>query len=214
MMSSLTLFVGLDVAQDTRDVAVRPTAEPWQVANEAAGLSALVAQLATMAPALVVLEATGGFAGPLWAALAVAAVPVVRAHPRQVRAFAQAIGGLAKTERMEARVRAHFAEAVQPVPRALPDAATQARRAVLLRRRQVVAMRTAERNRLGMVPTRIHQALQQHIAWFAGQLTSRDDDLTHTIERRAVGQATEAVRHSLPGVGPVRSRTLLGQVPE
>jgi transposase len=178
------------------------------------GIGALVAQLATMAPALVVLEATGGFAGPLWAALAEAAVPVVRANPRQVRAFAQAIGSLAKTDRMDARVLAHCAEAVKPVPRALPEAATQERRAVLLRRRHVVDMRTAERHRRGTVPARIHQAMQQHMAWLAGQLTSLDDDLPHLIQRSAVGHATEAVLHSIPGVGPVLARTLLGQVPE
>ena len=213
-MASLTLFVGIDVAKDTLDVAVRPTAETWQVDNEAVGINALVAQLATMAPALVVLEATGGFEGPLLAALAVAAVPVVRANPRQVRAFAQAIGILAQTDRIDARVLAHFAEAVKPVPRALPDAATQELRAVLLRRRQVVDMLTAERNRLGTVPARIHHAIQQHIAWLEGQLTSLDADLTHMIQRSAVGQATEAVLHSIPGVGPVLSRTLLAQVPE
>jgi len=213
-MSSLTLFVGIDVSKDTLDVAVRPTAETWQVANEAAGISTLVTQLASMAPALVVLEATGGFAGPLLAAFAVAAIPVVRANPRQVRACAQAVGILAKTDRIDARVLAHCAEAVTPVPRALPDAATQELRALLLRRRQVVNMLTAERNRLGTVPTRMHQAIQQHIMWLEEQLTSLDDDLTHTIQQSAVGQATEAVLQSIPGVGPVLSRTLLGQVPE
>src|SRR5262249_9600748 len=190
-MASLTLLVGIDVAKDTLDVVVRPTAETWQVGNEAVGINALVAQLATMAPALVVLEATGGFEGPLLAALAVAAVPVVRANPRQVRAFAQAIGILAKTDRIDARVLAHFAEAVTPVPRALPHSATQEVRAVLLRRRQVVDMLTAARNRLGTVPARIHHAIQQHIAWWEGQLTSRDADLTHMIQWSAVGQATE-----------------------
>jgi len=213
-MSSRTLFVGIDVSKDTLDVAVRPTAETWQVANEAAEISTLVAQLEAMAPALVVLEATGGFEGPLLAALAVAAVPVVRANPRQVRAFAQVVGILAKTDRIDARVLAHFAEAVTPVPRPLPDAATQELRALLLRRRQVVEMLTAERNRLGMAPPRIHQAIQQHIAWLEGQLASLDDDLTQAIQQSAVGQATEAVLQSIPGVGPVPSRTLLGQVPE
>ena len=213
-MSALTLCVGIAVAKDTLDVAVRPTAETWQVANETAGISALVAQLETMAPALVILEATGGFEGPLLAALAVARVPVVRANPRQVRAFAQAVGILAKTDRIDARVLAHCAEAVKPVPRPLPDAATQELRALLLRRRQVVDMLTAERNRLGTVPPRIHQAMQQPIAWLAGQLSSLDDDLPQALQRRGVGQATEAIRHSIPGVGPVLSRTLLGQVPE
>src|SRR5215470_6266528 len=198
-MSSLTLFVGIDVAKDTLDIAVRPTAETWQVANETTGMSTLVAQLETMAPALVILEATGGFEGPLLAALTVTRGPVVRANPRQVRAFAQARGILAKTDRIDARVLAHFAEAVKPVPRALLDAATQELRAVLLRRRQVVDMLTAERNRLGTVPARMHHAIQQHMEWLEGQLTSLDDDLTHMIQRSAVGQATEAVLQSIPG---------------
>jgi transposase len=124
MMSSLTLVVGSDGAKDTRDVAVRPTAETWQVAKETASINALVPQLETRAPALVILEATGGFDGPLLAALAVTRVPVGRANPRQVRAFAQAVGILAKTDRIDARVLAHFAEAVKPVPRPLPEAAT------------------------------------------------------------------------------------------
>jgi transposase len=209
-MSSLTLFVGIAVAQDPLDIAVRPTAETWQVANETASLNALVAQLETMAPALVMLEAPGGFEGPLLAALAVTRVPVGRANPRQVRAFAQASGLLAKTDRIDARVLAHFAAAVKPVPRPLPDAATQELRAVLLRRRPVVDRLTAERNRLGMVPPRIHQALQQPIAWLEGQLSSLDDDLTQAIQRSAVGQAPEAILHRMPGVGPVLSRTLLG----
>ena len=213
-MSALTLFVGIAVAKDTLDVAVRPPAETWPGANEAAAITPLVAQLEAMAPALVVLEATGGFEGPRLAALAVAAIPVVRANPRQVRAFAQAVGILAQTARIDARVLAHFAEAIKPVPRALPDAATQELRALLLRRRQVVDMLTAERHRLGTVPPRMHQAIPQHIAWVEGQLHSLDDDVTQAIQRRGVGQATEAILQSIPGVGPVLSRTLLGQVPE
>ena len=124
MLSSLTRFVGIDGAQDTRDVAVRPTAEPWQGAYETARMHALVTQLETLGPALVMLAATGGFEGPLRAALAVPKGPVVRANPRQVRALAQAVGSLANTDRMEARVLAHCADAVKPVPRPLPEAAT------------------------------------------------------------------------------------------
>ena len=151
-MSSRTVFVGMDGSQDTLDVAMRPTAEPWQVAHEAAERSPRVAQLEAMAPALVVLDATGGFAGPLLAALAVAAVPVVRATPRQGRACAPAVGRLATTARMDARVLAHFAAAGKPVPRPLPEAAPQELRAVLRRRRPVVERLTAERHRLGMAP--------------------------------------------------------------
>ena len=109
---------------------------------------------------------------------------------------------------MDARVLAHCAEAVTPAPRALPDAATQARRAVLLRRRQVVDRLTAERHRLETVPPRMHQAMQQPMARLAGQLTSLDADLTHALQQSAVGQATEAVLQSIPGVGPVLARTM------
>jgi transposase len=213
-MSPIALFVGIDVAKDTLDIAVRPTAATWQVPNDPAGLSTLVERLQALAPTLVILEATGGFEGPLLAALAVPAVPVVRANPRQVRAFAQAVGILAKTDRLDAGVLAHFAEAVKPLPRALPDAATQELAALLVRRRQVVEMLTAERNRLGTAPARIQEAIQQHITWLEGQLRGLDDDLTHAIQQSAVGQAKETVLRSIPGVGPVLSRTLLGQVPE
>ena len=213
-MSALTLFVGIAVAKDTLDVAVRPPAETWPGANEAAAITPLVAQLEAMAPALVVLEATGGCEGPRLAALAVAAIPVVRANPRQGRAFAPAVGRLAQTARIEARVLAHLADAIKPVPRALPEAATQARRAWLLRRRQVVARLTAERHRLGTGPPRMHQAMQQHMAWLEGQLARLDDAWTRAIPQSAVGQATEAGLPSMPGGGPGLSRPLLGQVPE
>jgi transposase len=151
-MSPVALFVGIDVAKDTRAVAVRPTAETWQVPNDATGRRALVERLQALAPTLGVLEAAGGFEGPLLAALAMAAVPVVRANPRQGRAFAQAVGILAKTARRAAGGLAPFAAAVRPVPRALPDAAPQELAALLVRRRQVVERLTAARNRLGTAP--------------------------------------------------------------
>jgi transposase len=213
-MSAVPLLIGIDVAKDTLDVAVRPTAETWQSRNDDTGIATLVAQVAALAPTLVILEATGGLEGPLLAALAVAAVPVVRANPRQVRAFAQAVGILAKTDRIDARVLAHFAEAVQPPPRPLPDAETQELRALLLRRRQVIEMLTAEHSRLSTAPRRIHDAIQQHIAWLAHQLTGLDDDLTRAVQASAVWQVKEAVLRSIPGVGPVLSRTVLAQVPE
>lgn len=142
-----------------------------------------------------------------------AALPVVRATARQVRAFAQAGGILAKTDRLAAGGLAHVAEAVKPVPRALPDTATQELAALLGRRRQVVERLTAERNRLGTAPPRMHEAIQHHIIWREDQLSRLDDDLTHAVQQRAVGQAKEAVWRSIPGVGPILARTLLGQVP-
>jgi len=206
-------FVGIDVSQASLDIAVRPTAETWQVSNDEAGITTLVTQLQALAPTLIVLEATGGYHGPVTAALATASLPVVVVNPRQVRAFAQAVGILAKTDRIDARVIAHFADAVRPTPRPLPDAETQELRALVLRR-EVIAMLTAERNRLGTAPARIQPAIQQHIAWLEGQLAALNDDLTATIERSAVWQAKADVLRSIPGVGPVLSRTMLAQVPE
>ena len=213
-MVSQPLFVGIDVAKATLDVAIRPTSETWSVTNDDAGITALVTQVSAPAPTLVVLEATGGFHGPLTAALAAAGLPVVVVNPRQVRAFAQAVGILAKTDRIDARVLAHFAEAVRPTPRPLPDAATQELRAVLLRRRQLIEMLTAERNRLGQAPARIHAAIQQHITWLEQQLTGLDDDLTRAIQDSPVWQEKADVLRSIPGVGPVLSRTMMAQVPE
>ena len=122
------LFVGIDVAKATLDIAVRPTAETWSAPNDATGIDALVTRLGALAPTLIVLEATGGYQGPLVAALVAAALPVVVVNPRHIRAFAQAVGILAKTDRIDARVIAHFAEAVKPAPRPLPDAQTRAAR--------------------------------------------------------------------------------------
>jgi len=207
-------FVGIDGAKDTLDVALRPTAETWSVANDDAGIAALVAQLRAAAPTLVVLEATGHFHGAVTAALAAAGLPVVVVNPRQVRAFARAVGILAKTDRIDARVIAHFAEAVRPTPRPLPDAATQDLRAVLLRRRQLVEMLTAEHHRLASAPRRIHDAIQTHITWLECQLTDVDTDLTQAIEASPLWQATDEVLRSIPGVGPVLSHTMMAQVPE
>jgi transposase len=208
------LFVGIDVAKDTLDVAVRPTAETWSIPNDEAGIAALVAQVGALAPTLVVLEATGSFHGPLTAALAAAGFPVVVVNPRQVRACAHATGVLAKTDRIDARVIAHFADAVRPTPRPLPDAATQELRAVLLRRRQLVEMLTAERIRLATAPRRIHQAIQQHLRWLERHLTALDAELTRLIQASPRWRAKDDLLRSIPGVGPVLAQTMLAQVPE
>lgn len=208
------LFVGIDVAQATLDIAVRPTAETWSASNDATGLDALVTCLEALAPTLIVLEATGGDQGPLVAALAAAALPVVVVKPRHIRAFAQAVGILAKTDRLDARVIAHFAEAVKLAPRPLPEAETQELRALLVRRRQLVAMVSAERARLDTAPPGIQEAIQAHIAWLTTEITGLDDALTHASQTHPEWQAKDAVLQSIPGVGPVLARTMLGQVPE
>ena len=142
------LFVGIDVSQSQLDVAVRPGAR-FAAPNDETGLATVVAQVRRLAPVLIVLEATGGLEVPLTGALAADGLPVVVVNPRQVRDFARATGQLAKTDALDARAVAHFAEAVRPTPRPLPDAQTEELRALVARRRQLIAMRTAEYNRLG-----------------------------------------------------------------
>ena len=156
-MSENQVFVGIDVAKAQLDIALRPTGDRWAVPNEEASIASLVAQLQAAHPTLIVLEATGGYQRAVVAALAAAALPVVVVNPRQARDFAKATGQLAKTDTLDARALAHFAEAVRPPPRPLPDAQTEELRALLTRRRQLVAMRTAEHNRLDNAPRRVRR---------------------------------------------------------
>ena len=214
-MSAPSYFVGIDVAKATLDVAVRPTGETWQLPNDPAALPALVARLQALRPTLVVLEATGGYEHLSVAALAAAGLPVVVANPRQVRDFGRAMGQLAKTDRIDAGLLALFAERVQPAPRPLPDAAAQALDAGLTRRRQVLEMLQAERNRLGFARApQIRRGIQQHIRWLERQLADVDHDLAAAIQASPVWRATEDLLRSVPGIGPVVSRTLIGELPE
>jgi transposase len=161
-----------------------------------------------------VLEATGGFELPLTGALAAAGLPVVVVNARQVRDFAKATGRLAKTDALDAAVLAQFAEAVRPPPRPLPDAATQALSALLTRRRQLLAMRTAEQNRVATAPPAVRREIQAHLAWLTRRLATLDDDLGRTIRESPVWREKDDLLQSVPGVGPGLARTLLAGLPE
>ncbi len=213
-MGEHPVFVGIDVAKAALDVAVSPTAARWTIPYTERELAGLVPRLTTLQPALVVLEATGGLEGPLVGALATAGLPVVVVNPRQVRDFAKATGTLAKTDALDAAVLAHFAAAVRPTPRPLPDAATQALAALVTRRRQLVEMLTAERNRLGSAPRTLRAEIQAHITWLKRRLGRLDDDLNEAIRTSPVWRAQDDLLQSVPGVGPVLSRTLLASLPE
>ena len=208
------VFVGIDVAKDVLDVAVRPALETWRVANDDAGCAALVARLRTLAPALIVLEATGGYERAVVAALAAAGLPVVVANPRQVRDLARASGQLAKTDAIDAGILALFAERVRPEIRLLPDAEAQALAALLTRRRQLLEMLVAEQNRLGLAQQPVRRGIEQHIRWLRQRLEDVDGDLDRAIQASPVWRAKENLLRSVPGVGPVLSRTLLGELPE
>ncbi len=147
-------FIGIDVSKDRLDVHVRPSDEAFAVARDGVGLAALVERLGALDPRLVVLEATGGFELTVAAALAAAGMPLAVVNPRQIRDFARATGQLAKTDALDAKVIARFAEQVRPEPRPVPDAQARALGELVARRRQIIEMMTAERNRRGQLTSR------------------------------------------------------------
>ena len=211
MSSAAPAFVGIDVAKAELVITIRPSGEHWTIANDVAGIHTLGQRVRGHAPTLIVLEATGGYERAAVAARAAAQLPVVVATPRQVRDFARATGQLAKTDRIDADILALFAERVRPAPRALPDDAAQALDALLTRRRQVLEMLIAERNRLEHAVPTVRRGITQHIRWLERQLADVDRDLDDTIQASPVWRATENLWRSTPGVGPVLSRTLIGE---
>jgi transposase len=213
-MANSHVFVGIDVAQATLVVAIRPTGEAWQFANAESAFGELVERLRQLTPALIVLEATGGIHVPVVAALAAAQLPVVAVNPRQVRDFAKATGKLAKTDRIDAQVLAHFAEAVRPEVRPLPDAATQELASLIARRRQLMEMRVAEHNRSRAAPARIRAQIREHVDWLNRQIDELDRDISQRVRSSPAWRERDAVYRSAPGVGPVVSTTLLADLPE
>ncbi len=195
------VWVGIDVSKARLDVALGAEGELFEVANDQRGIAALLARLSQPALARVVVEATGGLETALVAELGAAGLPVVVVNPRQVRDFARATGQLAKTDALDARLLARFAERVQPPLRALPTPAERELKAVVARRRDLVEMLTAERNRLGSAPKVLHREITAHIRWLEARLKERDRDLDRKLR-------------GVPGVGPVLCATLLAELPE
>jgi transposase len=164
-MTEPAVFVGIDVSKARLDVAVRPSGEAQSVPQSETGLATLITKLSALRPTAIVLEATGGLEVPLVSALVAAGLPVQVLNPRQVREFARATGRLAKTDALDAQVLAQFAEVLRPAPRPLPDEATHALSALLTRRRQLVEMLTAEKNRRGSAPKPLRKRIEAHIDW-------------------------------------------------
>jgi transposase len=213
-MSEPTLFVGIDVSKASLDVAVHPTKEDWTVSNDPAGLQELLPRLQALQPQIIVLEATGRYETLLVAALLAGGLPVAVVNPRQVRDFAKSIGRLAKTDRIDAHVLARFATAVELKVRPLPDAQLQELSDLLARRRQVVEMLTAEKNRFKMARGPVQADIREHIAWLERKLDQLDDELRQRLRSSPVWREKEDLLRSVPGVGPVLSVTLLAELPE
>lgn len=212
---SREVFVGIDVSKAQLDVALRPGGERVTAENSEAGIAALVKRLQRLGPSLIVMEATGGLEQALCIALAEQGLPVVVVNARQTRDFAKAMGRLAKTDRIDAQVLAEFAERVRPQVRDLPDARARALEALLTRRRQVVDMMTAERNRLHAArEAAVRADIETHLLYLQGRKDNLDQELMAAVQANPVWLSKAQLLKSVPGVGPVLTVTLLAELPE
>jgi transposase len=210
-----SVFVGIDVSKERLDVHVRPTGESFVVARDDEALAGLVERLRPRRTRLVVLEATGALHVRVAAALAAGGLPVAVVNPRQVRDFARATGRLAKTDRLDAEAIARFAEAVRPEPRPLPDAAAQTPAALVARRRELVALRTAEKNCLRQAEAAwVRRDLEASIDALAGRIAAIDQEVDQHVKGSPIWRARENLLKSVPGVGPTVARTLIAELPE
>lgn len=213
-MEVSSIFVGIDVSKERLDVTMRPSGESESVSNDKDGIEALVKRLREVGPSLIVLEATGGLERGVTRGLASAELPVVVVNPRQVRDFAKATGQLAKTDRIDALVLARFGEAVRPALRPLPDELTMELRALIARRRQITEMIVAERNRLSGASKSVKKRIDAHIRWLEAELDRADKDLDQSIGQSPIWREKEDLLRSVPGIGPVISRSLIAELPE
>jgi transposase len=208
------VFVGIDVSEASLDVARLPEGRTWRYANEEQSIAVLTERLAEMAPALIVLEATGGVETTLLVALSAAGLPAAAINPRQGRDFARALGRLAKTDRIDALVLAQFAQSVRPEPRTLPDEAAQGLRDLMTRRRQLVEMLTAERNRLRRARRAVRPNIEAHIRYLEAEVSDIDDGLKRAIQASPVWREKDDLLQSVKGIGPAVSSALLAGLPE
>jgi transposase len=208
------VYIGIDVGKAHLDVAERPSGTTWRVTNDATGITGLVARWSGQPPTLIVLEATGGLEVAVAAALGGAGLPVVVVNPRQVRHFAQAIGQLAKTDRLDAALLARFADQVRPPPRPLPDAQAQALTALVTRRSQIVAMLVAEEQRLHTAPPAVRARVDTHVGWLRTEQAALEQELRQTIQQSPLWREQADLLQSVPGVGAILATTLLATLPE
>ena len=207
-------YVGIDVSKDRLDVHVRPSGEAFAVARDGEGVAALVDRLKPLTPRLVAVEATGGFEMTVAAAVGGAGLPLAVVNPAQVRHYAQALGRRAKTDAIDAEVIARFAEATHPEPRALPDEDTQALAELVTRRRQIIAMMVAERQRAGRLPKRLKRSCERVVRMLEKELAALDQDIDETVRGSPAWREKEDLLASVPSVGDITARSLIAELPE
>jgi len=213
-MNQQDFFIGMDTSQDLLEVAVRPTGERMSFANQEDGISLLRDFVKPFSARLIVLEATGGLERAAVCALAAEGLPVVVVNPRQVRDFARSKGILAKTDKIDAQVIAQFAESIRPEVRPLKTEEAQKLEALLNRRRQILQMLTAEKNRLHSAPAWTRKDIQIHIQWLEKNLAKFNKDLDLLVKKSPIWRAQDKILQSAKGVGPVLSQTLISRLPE
>ena len=208
--------IGIDVSKVGLEIAVRPVNEQWSAKNRVEDFSELIERFLQLAPERIILEGTGGWETTLANYLAAAGLPVVVINPRQARDFARSTGQLTKTDKVDARMLAHFGEAIMPPVRPLPDEQTQALAALIARRHQLIEMLRAERTRLGSYQQRsaLKRDLEAHIKWLESRIGRLDDDLRDHLQKSPVWRVNDELLQSVPGVGHVTSLTLLSLLPE
>lgn len=206
--------VGIDVSKDSLDIFIDSSAEEYRVANSAGDIGALVERLKEVAPDYIIVEASGGFEAGVITALATVGLPVCRVSPQRVRSFARAVGELAKTDRLDARLLARYGRDCRPPLSRLSDAETAELEALMQRRRQLVEMHVAESNRLETAPRVVARQLREHLRWLEKRINDSDKELRQRLERTPVWREQDELVRTVPGVGPVMSLTLLASLPE
>jgi transposase len=207
-------FVGIDVSQDQLDGAVVPENATFLFSNDGDGIDQLVSHMLALSPSLIVMEATGGLEMAAAAAMAAAGLPLAIVNPRQIRDFARSTGQLAKTDRIDARMQAEFGQKIRPKPRPIADEQRQRLSALLSRRRQLVDMVVAEKNRLSRAHLDVKPSLEAHIAWLKQQINDLDKELEQFIQSTPIWREKGQIMRSVPGVGPVLVTALLAELPE
>ena len=213
-MTHTATFVGIDVSKAQLDIAMYASPDAWAVSNAAAGIQDLVTRLKALAPACIVLEATGGLELAAATALYTAGLPVAIVNPQRTRAFARALGQLAKTDALDASVLAHYAAAVQPALSRLPTATEQQLPALVRRRRQLVAMRTQEINRLKSAGPKLDDQLRKHIAWLTSEIEALETQTTDLVQASPLYREKDTVLQSFQGIGQLTAHKLLAEIPE
>lgn len=214
MTGQASIYVGIDVSKGRLDVAIGEQGEFWNVANDEKGIAKLVERMKEVRTELIVLESTGGLELPVMGELYACKIPVALVNPGRVREFARSIGLLAKTDKLDARLLARFAEAVKPPVTHLPDEQEQHLIALVTRRRQLIEMLVAEQNRLNTVRLSLRENLEEHITWLHKALKGLDQEIQEFIHQSPAWNDKQDLLQSVPGVGPVTASTLLAELPE